>query len=414
MRAVQAGADIILLPPDPEVAVQSLVRAVPRGPARRGAPRRLGAAHPGGQGAARPAQEPAAWTPPRSGSVGRPEDVERALDDGAPLDHRRAQRGRRAARSTPRSRCASSTWCCPATRATTPSRASPRRSWRPAACRRETVSLGPEVSEETARAASWRGPRASRTWWRRASCGWRGSEGTADMSESHARLLQALARGGPAADRGLLRQPVPAAAVPGRPGLRVRVRRRGIQPARGGGRALRRVCCRGQAAGDAAGAVPLWPWPGDPEARDDAARGAPRGGRVPRRRPGGAWTACWSGGRGAGASRAAWWRSARTARSSTCAPSAGSPTTPARRRVRDGHDLRPGQPDQGRGHHDHGDDPGGRGAAGPRQAGLGVPAALPRRRPRTGSRCAQPADPLLRASTGGRRSTRTRRARRRT
>ena len=44
------------------------------------------------------------------------------------------------------------------------------------------------------------------------------------------------------------------------------------------------------------------------------------------------------------------------------------------------HDLRPGQPDQGRRHHHHGDDPGGRGPAGAGQAGARLPAALHRRR----------------------------------
>ena len=80
MRAVQAGADVILLPPDPEVAVQSLVRAVREGRSDRGAPRRVGAAHPRGQGAAGPATAAPGRAGGRGRAVARPEDVERALE----------------------------------------------------------------------------------------------------------------------------------------------------------------------------------------------------------------------------------------------------------------------------------------------------------------------------------------------
>ena len=58
VRAVQAGADVILLPPQASVAVQAVARAVREGALTRGAPRRVGPARPGGEGAARPAQEP--------------------------------------------------------------------------------------------------------------------------------------------------------------------------------------------------------------------------------------------------------------------------------------------------------------------------------------------------------------------
>ena len=74
--------------------------------------------------------------------------------------------------------------------------------------------------------------------------------------------------------------------------------------------------------------------------------------------------------------------------------SAGSPTTPMPRPVRRGHDLRPGQPHQGHRHHDHGHDPGGRGQARPRQAGVGVPARVPRRGQGQGHGVA-PADALV-------------------
>ena len=51
--------------------------------------------------------------------------------------------------------------------------------------------------------------------------------------------------------------------------------------------------------------------------------------------------------------------------------------------VTDRHDLRPGQPDQGRRHHHHGHDAGGRGPARPRQARARVPAAASAAEPRT-------------------------------
>ena len=281
MRAVQAGADLVLLPPDPEVAVQSLRARGQGGPAHGGR-----ASTPPSGASSRPrsgsACSGAAWsirTRPFA-SVARPEDVARALEIARRVDHGRAQRGRRCCRSAPRSRSGCSTSSSRATPAIRSSRASPRRSSqarRIPARDREPRARG---LRGDGRPPSSRRPRLRPTCWRPASCGWPGAKGTADMSASHARLLQALARGGAAADRGVVRQPVPAAAVSRRrPSTCARTARR----SRASGprwRPLRRVCCRRQAAGDAAGALPLRPWPRAAEARHDPARGAARGGRA--------------------------------------------------------------------------------------------------------------------------------------
>ena len=262
VRAVQAGADVILLPPrarrgDPgagarrargrssreariDESVLRILEAKERlGPAQ--------AAH------GRPAPAPARRS-------GRPEDVERAAGDRAPVDHGRAQRGRRAAaarrgaaahpaprdverRAQRRRRRAGH----PGGRARGAGASRPRR-----------CTLGPEVSEETAREilARARGVHARARV--RASCGWPRSAGTADMSEAHAALLRRCAAAGRAAGDRVVRQPVPAAAVPRRcPSYVCAYGWRRDQPARGDGGALRRVRDDGTAAGHAARAATL-------------------------------------------------------------------------------------------------------------------------------------------------------------
>ena len=138
--------------PSPRSPSQALVRAVREGQLTRGAHRRLGAAHPGGQGAARPAPATAAWTPPRSrGSVGRPEDVDARARGGARARSPSCATRAACCRCAPRSRCASCTSCCRATRATTPIQGIPEDEL---AARRDPdarrCAWGPEVSEETA------------------------------------------------------------------------------------------------------------------------------------------------------------------------------------------------------------------------------------------------------------------------
>ena len=145
VRAVEAGADVILLPPDTRVAIESVVRAVAEGQIP-GTARRLGAPDPRDQGAAR--------SPPAS--------ARRSRRDRPP---RRAARGRRAGRRSgrrritlvrnegaccrlpPRSRCGCYTWC---SRAAYPGRTS--RAGRPSVRRVpfKSRALGGELSAATA------------------------------------------------------------------------------------------------------------------------------------------------------------------------------------------------------------------------------------------------------------------------
>jgi len=195
VRAVQVGADFILLPRDPEVAVRALVRAVREGQL---APERIDLS------VLRILQtkerlglhksrlvDPAAV----SRSVGRPEDVERALDTA----RRSITVVRNEGQVLP-------------LRAEEPLRllhlvlssdarndaiqGIPEEELQDRRVTTRTFTLGPEVSEQTAAKVVAQAKEFTHVV---ASCFVRvaGSKGTADMSESHARLLQALGAAGP-------------------------------------------------------------------------------------------------------------------------------------------------------------------------------------------------------------------------
>ncbi len=194
VKAILAGADVILLPPDPDVAIQAIVRGVEEGQITRArlddsvlrileAKERLGldkerSVDPAGVGK----------------SVGRPEDVERTLEiaresitivrnDGAvlPLHAEAPLRILHLVLSSDIHNDAIQGW--------------PEDELEARRIPTDTVSLGPEVSEETARqierdAARYTHVLAS------AFVRVRGGKGSVDMSESHAKLLTALAASG--------------------------------------------------------------------------------------------------------------------------------------------------------------------------------------------------------------------------
>jgi beta-glucosidase-like glycosyl hydrolase/CubicO group peptidase (beta-lactamase class C family) len=194
VRAVLAGADFILLPRDPEVAVRALVRAVREGQLK---PERIDLS------VLRILQtkerlglnkdrvvDPAAV----SGSVGRPEDVERALqtardsitvvrNEGGvlPLAAEEPLRLLHLVMSSDARNDAI--------------QGIPEEELQERRVVTRTVSLGPEVSEETAARIVAEAADFTHVV---ASCFVRvtGAKGTADMSASHARLLGALRAAG--------------------------------------------------------------------------------------------------------------------------------------------------------------------------------------------------------------------------
>ena len=195
VRAVLAGADFILLPRDPEVAVRALVRGVREGQL---APERIDLSvlrilqtkerlglHKNRR------VDPAAV----SGSVGRPEDVERALliarhsitlvrNEGGvlPLAAEEPLRLLHLVMSSDARNDAI--------------QGIPEEELQDRRVTVRTVSLGPEVSEETAARIVAEAADFTHVV---ASCFVRvaASKGTADMSASHARLLRALRAAGP-------------------------------------------------------------------------------------------------------------------------------------------------------------------------------------------------------------------------
>ncbi len=191
IRSVQAGADVILLPPDPTVAVQALVRAVREGQiseARLGASvlRILEAKERLGLGRDRLVDAGAL-----AKSVARPDDLERALgvarssitvvrNEGGvlPLHAEAPLRLLHLVLSSDIRNDAIQGF--------------PEEELGARCIPTETVGLGPEVSEETATALLARAKEFTHVL---ASCFVRvtASKGTADMSPSHARLLRALA-----------------------------------------------------------------------------------------------------------------------------------------------------------------------------------------------------------------------------
>ena len=194
LRAVLAGADIILLPPEPEVAVQSLVRAVREGQlteARLDASvlRILETKERLGLHRGRAVDLDAA-----AKGLARPEDLDRALEVArASITVVRNEAGVLPLRAEEPLRLLhlvmTSDARNPLVQGIPEDELAARRV--PA----ETLSLGPEVSEETAALVVEKAREASHVL---ASCFVRvtGSKGTADMSASHARLLEALAATG--------------------------------------------------------------------------------------------------------------------------------------------------------------------------------------------------------------------------
>jgi len=194
VRAVQAGADLILLPPEPEVAVQSLLRAVAEGQLTEAriddsVRRILETKERLGLHKARRVDADAAVK-----SLDRPEDVARALDIArASITVVRNEGGVLPLHAEAPLRLLhlvlSSDLRNPLLQGIPEDELEARRI--PA----ETVSLGPEVTAETAAALVARAHEFTHIL---ASCFVRvaGSKGTADMSESHARLLEALVKAG--------------------------------------------------------------------------------------------------------------------------------------------------------------------------------------------------------------------------
>jgi beta-glucosidase-like glycosyl hydrolase/CubicO group peptidase (beta-lactamase class C family) len=195
VRAVLAGADFILLPRDPEVAVRALVRAVREGQL---APERIDLS------VLRILQtkerlglhkdrrvDPAGV----SGSVGRPEDVERALEIARrSMTLVRNEGGVLPLRAEEPVRLLHLVMSSDARNDAIQGIPEEELQDRRVAVR--TVSLGPEVSEETAARIVAEAADFTHVV---ASCFVRvaASKGTADMSASHARLLRALRAAGP-------------------------------------------------------------------------------------------------------------------------------------------------------------------------------------------------------------------------
>ena len=190
VRAVAAGADMILLPPEPEVAVQSLVRAVHEGQlteARLDASvlriletkERLGLDR-------NRRVDPAAV----GRSVARPEDVARSLEIArASITVVRNEGGVLPLHAERPLRLLHLVMSSDARNPTI--QGIPEDELLARRVPAENVSLGPEVSEETLTALV---ARASEFTHVVASCFVRvtGAKGTADMAPSHARLLRAL------------------------------------------------------------------------------------------------------------------------------------------------------------------------------------------------------------------------------
>jgi beta-glucosidase-like glycosyl hydrolase/CubicO group peptidase (beta-lactamase class C family) len=194
VRAVQAGADLVLLPPEPEVAVQSLVRAVREGQLAESridesVRRILETKERLGLDRNRLVNVEATLK-----SLQRPEDLARSQqiaqdsitvvrNEGKVLPLR-AEAPLRLLHLV-----LSSDVRNPLLLGIPEDEIEARRI--PA----ETVSLGPEVSEETIAALAARAPEFTHVL---ASCFVRvaGARGSADMSQSHARLLEAVAKAG--------------------------------------------------------------------------------------------------------------------------------------------------------------------------------------------------------------------------
>ncbi|HSB60935.1 MAG TPA: glycoside hydrolase family 3 N-terminal domain-containing protein, partial [Vicinamibacteria bacterium] len=194
VKAVLAGADLILLPPEPEVAVQSLLRAVKEGQL---AAERIDASvlriletkERLGLHRDRLVDADAA-----SKSLARPEDLERAAEIArGSITVVRNEGGVLPLRAEDRLGLLHLVLSSDVRN--TLIQGIPEDELAARRVPAETVSLGPEVSEETAAALVAKARGATHVV---ASCFVRvaGSKGTADISPSHARLLRALAATG--------------------------------------------------------------------------------------------------------------------------------------------------------------------------------------------------------------------------
>jgi beta-glucosidase-like glycosyl hydrolase/CubicO group peptidase (beta-lactamase class C family) len=194
VKAVLAGADFILLPPEPEVAIQALVRAVREGQleeARIDASVRRILAVKERLGLHRSRNVDPALLPR---DVMRPEDVARnALIAERSITLVKNDGGLLPLRAETKLKVLHLVLASDARNDFI--QGIPEAEFRARDVQVENLSLGPEVSDATiarlsARAGEWTHVVAS--------CFVRvtGSKGTADMSESHARLLRALADGG--------------------------------------------------------------------------------------------------------------------------------------------------------------------------------------------------------------------------
>jgi beta-N-acetylhexosaminidase len=194
VRAVQAGADLVLLPPEPEVAVQSLVRAVKEGQVTESridesVRRILETKERLGLDKNRRVDAEATLK-----SLQRPEDMARSEEIArASITVVRNEGGVLPLHAEAPLRLLhlvlSSDVRNPLLLGIPEDELEARR------IPTETVSLGPEVSAETTAALLARTPQFTHVV---ASCFVRvgGARGNADMSESHARLLEALVRAG--------------------------------------------------------------------------------------------------------------------------------------------------------------------------------------------------------------------------
>ena len=194
VRAVRAGADMILLPPEPEVAVQSLLRAVQEGQLtveriEASVLRILETKERLGLHRSRLVDPDAATK-----SLARPEDLARAADIAREsITVVRNEGGVLPLRAEDPLRILHLVLSSDARNVLI--QGIPEEELEGRRVPAETVNLGPEVSEETAAAMVEKARAATHVL---ASCFVRvaGSKGTADMSPSHARLLEAIAASG--------------------------------------------------------------------------------------------------------------------------------------------------------------------------------------------------------------------------
>ena len=370
------------------MAAQSLVRAVREGQLTEARLDALGAAHPRDEGAPGPRPKPPGGRGDRGPERGPARGRGPRPGDGAGVDHRGAQR------EAPSCPCAAEgplklLHLVLSSDAKNPAiQGIPEEELRARRVAVENVSARTGALGGNGARRSWPGRPSSATWWPRVSCGCTGSQGNGGHGPRATRACCAPwpRRGGPSwwcrsgAPTCCASSPRPRstsrptgrrsrASVPPSPPSSASIAVGGKLPvtlpglyAYGHGLELpRREMTLRTAARRRRGSAPTrWA---------EADRGPRRGPRCRSARFRGRVLAV--GKDGALVHRRAFGRLTYGRR--------GAPFAP-------GHALRPGQPHEGGRHHDDGHDPGGRGAARPRQAGSSVRPRLPGRGARTGSR----------------------------